>query len=170
MVLEVMGRFAGWIAAHAGISGGGDVILIPEIPFRYEACVRKGPRPASARASTSRSSSCRRRAREHGKDYVTPGSAEKNREARLGGIGAVVAAEIQQRTGRETRVCVLGHLQRGGAPTSFDRILCTRFGARAVQLIAEGEIRPHGRAETARYCRGQDFRCYRPSAHRPARR
>ncbi len=76
-------------------------------------------------------------AREQGKDYVTAGNAEKNREARLGGIGAVVAAEIQKRTGKETRVCVLGHLQRGGAPTSFDRLLCTRFGARAVQLIAE---------------------------------
>jgi 6-phosphofructokinase 1 len=70
-------------------------------------------------------------------DYVTSGTAEANREARLGGIGAVVAAEIQKRTGKETRVCVLGHLQRGGAPTSFDRVLCTRFGARAVQLIAE---------------------------------
>src|ERR1019366_3732889 len=76
-------------------------------------------------------------AREQGKDYVTAGSAEKNREARLGGLGAVVAAEIQKRTGKETRVCVLGHLQRGGAPTSFDRLLCTRFGAWAVQLIAE---------------------------------
>ena len=84
-------------------------------------------------------------AREQGKDYVTAGSAEKNREARLGGIGAVVAAEIQKRTGKETRVCVLGHLQRGGAPTSFDRLLCTRFGARAVQIIAEEQVRPHGR-------------------------
>jgi 6-phosphofructokinase len=76
-------------------------------------------------------------AREQGKDYVTAGTAEVNREARLGGIGAVVAAEIQKGTGKETRVCVLGHLQRGGAPTSFDRVLCTRFGARAVQLISE---------------------------------
>jgi 6-phosphofructokinase 1 len=78
-------------------------------------------------------------AHEQGKDYVTAGTAERNREARLGGIGGVVAAEIQRRTGKETRVCVLGHLQRGGAPTSFDRLLCTRFGARAVQLIAEAK-------------------------------
>ena len=76
-------------------------------------------------------------AREQGQDYVTAGDAGTNREARLGGIGAVVAAEIQKRTRKETRVCVLGHLQRGGAPTSFDRLLCTRFGAQAVQLIAE---------------------------------
>ena len=76
-------------------------------------------------------------AREQGKGYVTAGDAGMNREARLGGIGAVVAAEIQKRTGKETRVCVLGHLQRGGAPTSFDRLLCTRFGAQTVQLIAE---------------------------------
>ena len=136
MVLEVMGRFAGWIAAHAGISGGGDVILIPEIPFRYEAvCAKVRDREREGKHFTL--VVVAEGAREHGKDYVTTGSAEKNREARLGGIGAVVAAEIQQRTGKETRVCVLGHLQRGGAPTSFDRILCTRFGARAVQLIAE---------------------------------
>jgi ATP-dependent phosphofructokinase / diphosphate-dependent phosphofructokinase len=136
MVLEVMGRYAGWIAAHSGISGGGDVILIPEIPFRYEAvCAKVLEREREGKHFTLVVAA--EGAREQGKDYVTSGSAEKNREARLGGIGAVVAAEIQKRTGKETRVCVLGHLQRGGAPTSFDRLLCTRFGARAVQLIAE---------------------------------
>jgi len=136
MVLEVMGRYAGWIASHAGISGGGDVILIPEIPFRYEAvCAKVMEREQEGKRFTLVVAA--EGAREQGKDYVTAGSAEKNREARLGGIGAVVAAEIQKRTGKETRVCVLGHLQRGGAPTSFDRLLCTRFGARAVQLIAE---------------------------------
>ena len=76
---------------------------------------------------------------EKGRDFVTVGSSEKNREARLGGVGAVVAEEIRKRTGKETRVCVLGHLQRGGAPTRFDRLLCTRFGARAVQIIADGK-------------------------------
>ena len=136
MVLEVMGRWAGWIAAHAGISGGGDVILIPEIPFRYESvCAKVVERERDGKHFTL--VVVAEGAREQGKDYVTAGGAEKDREARLGGIGAVVAAEIQKRTGKETRVCVLGHLQRGGAPTSFDRLLCTRFGARAVQLIAE---------------------------------
>jgi 6-phosphofructokinase 1 len=136
MVLEVMGRYAGWIAMHAGISGGGDVILIPEIPFRYEAvCSKIAERERDGKHFTL--IVVAEGARERGKDYVTSAGAEKDREARLGGIGAIVAAELQKRTGKETRVCVLGHLQRGGAPTSFDRLLCTRFGAKAVQLIAE---------------------------------
>ena len=136
MVLEVMGRYAGWIAAHSGISGGGDVILIPEIPFSYEAvCSKVMEREREGKHFTL--VVVAEGAREQGKDYVTAGTAERNREARLGGVGAVVAAEIEQRTGKETRVCVLGHLQRGGAPTSFDRLLCTRFGTRAVQLVAE---------------------------------
>jgi ATP-dependent phosphofructokinase / diphosphate-dependent phosphofructokinase len=136
MVLEVMGRYTGWIAVTAGVSGGGDVILIPEIPFRMESvCAKVQEREREGKHFTL--VVVAEGAREQGKDYVTAGSAEKNREARLGGIGAVVAQEIQKRTGKETRVCVLGHLQRGGAPTSFDRLLCTRFGARAVQLIAE---------------------------------
>ena len=136
MVLEVMGRYTGWIAVTAGISGGGDVILIPEIPFRYDnVCAKVAEREREGKHFTL--VVVAEGAREHGKDYVTAASAEKNREARLGGLGAVVAAEIQKRSGKETRVCVLGHLQRGGAPTSFDRLLCTRFGAYAVQLIAE---------------------------------
>jgi 6-phosphofructokinase 1 len=136
MVLEVMGRYTGWIAAHSGIAGGGDVILIPEIPFRYESvCAKITEREREEKHFTL--VVVAEGARERGKDYVTAGADEKNREARLGGIGAVVAAEIQKRTGKETRVCVLGHLQRGGAPTTSDRLLCTRFGARAVQLIAE---------------------------------
>lgn len=136
MVLEVMGRYAGWIAAHAGISGGGDVILIPEIPFRFESvCAKIVEREREGKHFTL--IVVAEGAREQGKDYITAGAAEKDRETRLGGIGGVVAAEVQRRTGKETRVCVLGHLQRGGAPTSFDRILCTRFGAKAVQLIAD---------------------------------
>ena len=136
MVLEVMGRYAGWIAVHAGISGGGDVILIPEIPFSFEkVCAKIAEREQEGKHFTL--VVVAEGARERNHDYVTTGKAGKDREVRLGGIGAVVAAEIEKRTGKETRVCVLGHLQRGGAPTSFDRLLCTRFGARAVQLIAE---------------------------------
>jgi len=137
MVLEVMGRYAGWIAAHAGIAGGGDVILIPEIPFRYESiCAKIAERELEGKKFTL--IVVAEGAREEGSGFVTAGGVEANREARLGGIGAVVAAEIERRTGKETRVCVLGHLQRGGGPTTFDRLLCTRFGARAVQLIADG--------------------------------
>src|SRR5881296_1207392 len=135
LVLEVMGRYAGWIAAHAGIAGGGDIILIPEIPFRYEnICAKISEREQQGKKFTLvvvAEGAC-----EDGGGFF--GTAdEKNREARLGGIGTVVAAEIEKRTGKETRVCVLGHLQRGGGPTTFDRLLCTRFGARAVQLIAD---------------------------------
>ena len=79
-------------------------------------------------------------ARGKGGAFVTQGAAAADREARLGGVGAVVADEIGRRTGKETRVVVLGHLQRGGGPTTFDRLLCTRFGARAVKLIQEGKF------------------------------
>ena len=137
MVLEVMGRYTGWIAVHAGISGGGDVILIPEIAFNYESvCAQINERERQGKHFTLVVAA--EGASGKGEDYTTSGEAGADREARLGGIGAAVAAEIQRRTGKETRVCVLGHLQRGGAPTSFDRLLCTRFGARAVQLIGEG--------------------------------
>ena len=137
MVGEVMGRYAGWIAAHAGIAGGADVILIPEIPFNLDSVCRVvAEREAQGKHFTLVVVS--EGAREAGKGYVTLGDAGAIREARLGGIGAVVADEIGRRTGKETRVCVLGHLQRGGAPTTFDRLLCTRFGASAVRLIAEG--------------------------------
>jgi 6-phosphofructokinase 1 len=136
MVGEVMGRYAGWIATHAGIAGGADVILIPELPFSYDSICRV---IAGREAQNKRFTLVvvAEGARESGRDFVTLGETGSIREARLGGIGAVVADEIGRRTGKETRVCVLGHLQRGGAPTTFDRLLCTRFGAGAVRLIAE---------------------------------
>ncbi len=136
MVLEVMGRYAGWIALHSGIAGGGDVILIPEISFAYEqVCGKILEREREGKKFTLvvvAEGAC-----ERGKGFVTAGENGAQREARLGGIGAVVAAEIQKRTGKESRVCVLGHLQRGGGPTTFDRLLCTRFGARAVQMVSD---------------------------------
>jgi phosphofructokinase-like protein len=136
MVLEVMGRYAGWIALHAGIAGGGDVILIPEIPYTWESiCAKIAERESQGKHFTL--VVVAEGAKASGGAYVTAGSQEKNREARLGGVGAVVADEIQKRTGKETRVCVLGHLQRGGGPTTFDRVLCTQFGAEAVRLVAE---------------------------------
>ena len=139
MVLEVMGRYAGWIAIYAGISGGADVILIPEIPFRHERVAAK----VVEREQSGRPFSIvvvAEGARDEGGDFVTSADQPADREARLGGVGAQVAAEIERRTGKETRVVILGHLQRGGAPTHFDRALCTLFGATAIELISDGQF------------------------------
>jgi phosphofructokinase-like protein len=139
MVLEVMGRYAGWIAIYAGVAGGADVILIPEIPFTYDSiCAKIREREAKEKKFTLVVVAEGAREKDHG--FVTLGAPEANREARLGGIGAVVAEEISKRSGKETRYCVLGHLQRGGSPTTFDRVLCSMFGAVAVELIAAGEF------------------------------
>jgi 6-phosphofructokinase 1 len=139
MVLEVMGRYAGWIAIYAGVAGGADVILIPELPFRYEAmCAAVAERERIGKHFTL--IVVAEGAKPAGGDFVTVGGQQENREARLGGIGAVVAAEMEKRTGKETRLMVLGHLQRGGSPTFMDRVLCTLFGATAVELNAEGRF------------------------------
>jgi ATP-dependent phosphofructokinase / diphosphate-dependent phosphofructokinase len=135
LVLEVMGRYAGWIALFAGVAGGADVILIPEVPFNYDAiCGKVQDRERQGKHFTI--VVVAEGARQQGGDFVTSADAPANREARLGGIGSIVAGEIEQRTGKESRVCVLGHLQRGGGPTSFDRALCSVFGAHAVELVA----------------------------------
>src|SRR5687768_8499270 len=119
MVLEVMGRYAGWIALYSGVAGGADVILMPEIPFSYERiCAKIDERERRGRKFSI--IVVAEGAREKGTDFVTAGEAKQG-EARLGGVGAVVTAEIEKRTGKETRCCVLGHLQRGGSPTTFDR-------------------------------------------------
>jgi 6-phosphofructokinase 1 len=139
MVLEVMGRYAGWIALYAGVAGGADVILIPEIPFTYDRiCAKIRERESQGKRFTLVVAA--EGAREQNADFVTAGGQEANREARLGGIGSVVAGELEKRTGQETRSCVLGHLQRGGSPTTFDRALCSMFGATAVELIAAGDF------------------------------
>ncbi len=139
MVLEVMGRYAGWIALYAGVAGGADVILIPEIPFTYDSVVAKIQERETADKHFTLIIVAEG-AREKGGEFVTAADQVANREARLGGIGAVVAAELERRTGKESRVCVLGHLQRGGCPTNFDRALCSMFGAEAVELIAAGKF------------------------------
>ena len=133
MVLEVMGRYAGWIGIFAGIAGGADVILIPEIPFTWDSIAAKvAAREAAGKEFTIVVVS--EGARLEGADYV--GSASAEGEARLGGIGEIVAAEVGKRTGKETRAVVLGHLQRGGSPTMMDRTLCTLFGTKAFELVA----------------------------------
>jgi phosphofructokinase-like protein len=139
MVLEVMGRYAGWIALFAGVAGGADVILLPEIPFSYETiCEKIRQREQQGRHFTMVVAA--EGAREKDGGFVTSAGQEENREARLGGIGAVVAEEIGKRSGKEARACVLGHLQRGGSPTPFDRVLCSLFGAHAVELIASDKL------------------------------
>jgi 6-phosphofructokinase 1 len=137
-VLEVMGRYAGWIALYSGVAGGADVILIPEIPFTYESvCAKVAERERLSKHFTL--IVVAEGARPRGGDFVTAASQPENREARLGGVGAVIAAEVEARTGKETRLCVLGHLQRGGTPTNFDRAMCSMFGAEAVELLAAGD-------------------------------
>jgi 6-phosphofructokinase 1 len=137
MVLEVMGRYAGWIALYAGVAGGADVILIPEILFSYESvCEKIREREGLGKQFTI--VIVAEGAREKGHDFVTSATDSKIGEARLGGIGTVVSAQLEKCTGKESRVCVLGHLQRGGSPTTFDRALCSMFGATAVELVAAG--------------------------------
>jgi 6-phosphofructokinase 1 len=134
MVIEVMGRHAGWIALYGGLAGGGDVILLPEIPFDHEK-IAAAVRQREANGCLSTLIVVAEGARE--KDGHERVRATGSGEHKLGGIGEAVAREVARRTGKETRTCVLGHLQRGGAPTTLDRILGTRFGVAAVELVAE---------------------------------
>lgn len=138
MVVELMGRYAGWIALNAGVAGGADVILIPEIPFEIDAVCRK----VEDRYRRKRNFAivvAAEGAAPAGRGLFTRAHRDTGRqEVLLGGIAQWLAEEIGKRTGRETRSLVLGHLQRGGNPTTFDRLLGTRFGAAAVRLVAEG--------------------------------
>jgi 6-phosphofructokinase len=137
--VEVMGRYAGWIALYSGVAGGADVILIPEIPYDIEKVARRirdrehmGARFSIVVAAEG--------AKPIGGTATVLKAAEGAFVERLGGCAAIIARGIEQLTEKETRSVVLGHLQRGGAPTSFDRVLATRFGARAVELLMEGKF------------------------------
>lgn len=139
MVVEVMGRNAGWIALHAGIAGGADVILIPEIPFdvanaceKVHARARRGSKFSIVVAAEGATPADGQAIYQDEGDALT--------QARLGGIGNLVAQQIAEMCGNETRCTVLGHLQRGGSPTAFDRILGTRFGSAAVRAVASGNL------------------------------
>jgi 6-phosphofructokinase 1 len=139
IIVEVMGRNAGWIALHSGMASGADVILVPEIPYNIEIvneyvkgrsqrgkrfsiiCVSEGARPAGGEQVVNR---------------VDPTSADP---IRLGGIGQKVAGDIEGATGIETRAITLGHVQRGGTPVAEDRVLATEFGSKAIELLAAGE-------------------------------
>jgi ATP-dependent phosphofructokinase / diphosphate-dependent phosphofructokinase len=137
MVIEVMGRYAGWIALHAGVASTADAILIPEIPYNIDKVAAK----VLERERNGRHFSIvvvAEGARPVGGDYVVQGK-EVGRAKRLGGIGNQVAAELQELTGKESRCVVLGHLLRGGKPTAYDRLLALRFGAAAVRTIKAGQ-------------------------------
>lgn len=139
MLLEVMGRYAGWIAFHSGLAGGADVILIPEVPYKFAAVMAKiearkalgklfslivvaeGAFPQGGEMTVAR---------------VVENSAEK---IRLGGVGEKLARQIEEFSGIESRCTVLGHLQRGGSPTAFDRVLATRYGVAAVDALMAGQ-------------------------------
>lgn len=138
MVVEVMGRYAGWIALNSGVSGTADVILIPEIPYDITKVAAK----IEEREKRGRSFSIVVVAEgARPKDGTTSVIAKEIGQAeRLGGIGAKVAAELHHLTGKDTRAVVLGHLLRGGTPTTFDRLLSLRFGAAAIRAIEEGQF------------------------------
>ncbi|MCK6526819.1 6-phosphofructokinase [Myxococcota bacterium] len=139
MVLEVMGRYAGWIALHAGVAGGGDVILIPEIPFSMGKVIEK-IEDRCARGKTFSIVVVAEGAHETGRDPVFYRTVEKGFEKRrLGGISRVVGDAIEEATGLESRVTILGHVQRGGSPTAFDRILGTNLGVYAAKMILDGQ-------------------------------
>jgi 6-phosphofructokinase 1 len=139
MVIEVMGRYAGWIALHSGVSGGADVVLIPEIPFDVEKVAARIREREGFGAKFS-IVVVAEGARPLGGDVSVLQHAHGQYAERLGGIGYKLAAELADRTGKEARTTVLGHLQRGGTPTAYDRVLATRFGARAVDLARRGDF------------------------------
>lgn len=141
MVVEVMGRHAGWIAVYGGIAGGADVILIPEKPFDVdEVCGYIEKRKAAGKHFSLVVAAEGAFPKEAGKMITKDTTLDAFGHARLGGVGEFLAKEIEERTGLESRFVVLGHLQRGGTPTAYDRILATRYGVRAVELVDEGKF------------------------------
>jgi ATP-dependent phosphofructokinase / diphosphate-dependent phosphofructokinase len=144
LVVEVMGRHAGWIALHSGIAGGASMVLIPEQPFDIDdVCKRVETRFQSKYAPiivVSEGAVPREGAKDGQGMTLVSGELDAFGHVRLGGIGDRLAGEIEQRTGKEARAVVLGHIQRGGTPTAFDRWLATRFGLNAIDAVADGDF------------------------------
>jgi len=137
MVVEVMGRHAGWIAVYAGIAGGADVIMIPEEPIDMNE-VAEVLKKRKKRGKTFSIVVCAEGAKLKDSDLILKsGAQDAFGHVLLGGVGPVVAEKIEEMTGFETRVTVLGHIQRGGSPTAFDRVLSTRYGVKAVELVTQ---------------------------------
>jgi 6-phosphofructokinase 1 len=139
MVIEVMGRHTGWIALHSGLSGSADAILIPEIPYRLE-CICEKVQQRFREGRNFAIVVVAEGAKPAGGDAQFVERAELGKDARYGGIADKLAHEIDAMTGHETRALVLGHLQRGGSPTAFDRLIALRFGAAAVRTVADGRF------------------------------
>ncbi len=140
MIVEVMGRYTGWIALEAGIAGGADVILIPEQPFDIDQVyeyIEKGQKRGRNFSIIVVAEGAKPKG---GKEIIYSASVDEFGHARLGGVGYYLGREIEDRTGIETRVVTLGHLQRGGSPTAFDRVLATRYGIAAIDLISQGKF------------------------------
>ena len=140
IVVEVMGRDSGWIATYSGIAGGADVILIPEVPFDIDQ-VAETIRQRHARGRYFSIVVAAEGAKFAGGNETLPAAGlDEFGHARLGGIGSVLAQEIEKRTGFESRSVVLGHIQRGGSPSAFDRVLATRYGLGAIDMVHRGEF------------------------------
>jgi 6-phosphofructokinase 1 len=137
MVVELMGRHAGWIATYAGIAGGADVILVPERPFDIDRVAKFVKRRTTRGRTFSIVVVAEGAVPEEGTLQIASGGTDEFGHVRLGGIANTLAAELEERTGYETRVTILGHVQRGGTPTAFDRVLATRFGIAAVDAVHE---------------------------------
>jgi 6-phosphofructokinase 1 len=138
LVVEVMGRHAGWIALHSGVAGGADVILIPEIPFDIDDVCRLIRRRHDRGRPFSIVVAAEGAVPKEGTMTLSAGQLDEFGHPRLGGIGHRLEQEIERRTGFETRATVLGHVQRGGTPTPFDRVLATRFGLAAIDAAHQG--------------------------------
>ncbi|PXY28050.1 6-phosphofructokinase [Prauserella muralis] len=139
LVVEVMGRHAGWIALHSGLAGGASVILVPERPFAVEKVVewveRRFEREYAPIIVVAEGA-----LPEGGAEVLQSGEKDAFGHVRLGGVGTWLAEEIAERTGKESRAVVLGHTQRGGTPTAYDRVLATRFGLHAVDAVHDGDF------------------------------
>ena len=165
MLVELMGRNAGWLALHAGLASGADIILIPEIPYDLDAvcheCVersRGGKRFTLIAVSEGA-------AAKGGKQVVEKIVHDSPDPIRLGGVSTVLADQISSKTHLETRATILGHVQRGGTPVAFDRVLATRFGYKAIELIAAGGVEPDGRPSERPYGDRADRVRRRSAAH-----
>jgi ATP-dependent phosphofructokinase / diphosphate-dependent phosphofructokinase len=139
LVVEVMGRHAGWIALHSGLAGGANVILVPERPFSVDKVVdwveRRFEREFAPIIVVAEGAMP-----EGGAEVLHSGERDAFGHVRLGGVGQWLAEEIADRTGKESRAAILGHIQRGGTPTAYDRVLATRFGLNAVDAVADGDF------------------------------
>jgi 6-phosphofructokinase 1 len=140
MVVEVMGRHAGWIATYSGLAGGADMILVPEEPFDIEEICDRLTHRHHRGASFSIVVAAEGAVPKEGTMELQTGELDEFGHVRLGGIGARLAEEIERRTGYEARMTSLGHVLRGGSPTAYDRVIATRFGIDAIDAVHESDF------------------------------